>query len=254
MAFEPQSIANKVKTLTQQVGGAALHHLFPHDIEYYYIALELVNSRGQSVEFFGFPILPSNIQETKPEIKNIKKSGGGVTVLKTSNFIPRDILLQGNFGRQFKFLLGGELIDFAALSFSSQTGNFGSNVVSGIKQTFQQLDPKIKSGYGCIKILESIINKSQDLDENGESYRLYLYNPVLGNNYLVEVLSSSFSMNENEANRIPHYNVSLKAIAPLDQITTRDNYENSLLRNLSFDLITKGVNRVGNNLKRSLGL
>src|SRR6478735_5107708 len=83
------------------VGKQVINSLFPNDFEYYLIAFELVDSKLRTVDYLTFPILPDSITESKLELTNIKKSAGGITSITTPTFVPRDISIRGNFGRNF---------------------------------------------------------------------------------------------------------------------------------------------------------
>lgn len=236
----------------QQLGKKGINAAFPNDFEYYFMAFELVNSDDETVDYFAFPILPQNFNETKTEIKNIKKSAGGITVLKTSTFVPRQITMEGDFGRKFKILQGENVSDlFSAISFSLKNGVFSkeslSNIVTTIKSSV--FEPGVKTGYGCIKILEAIVDKANGLDNKNNPYRLYFYNHALGNNYLVEPTSISFSQDEQKT-QIWSYSLQMTAIARLEDLENFDDL--SLLRNLGFDWINKKIQKQFNKVKSNV--
>lgn len=221
---------NKYKGLISTVGKPAANALFPNDIELYVFALELVDSSDNTEEYFVFPINPKNIRESYSPLMNIRKTAGGINTISTQTFVPTDIFLQGNFGRQFKFLNGKQTISFSSFSFNRISAPF----------SFQEFDPSIKTGYGCIKIMERIIKKTQKLDSNNKPYKLYFYNLALGNNYLVKPVSLSFNQNENE-NMIWEYNLQLKSLARIEDISNEDL--NSLTSTLSSNNI---IQKAGN--------
>ena len=162
-------------TLLNSVGKAALHHLFPNDFEYYFCALELVNSKNKVEDFLIFPIMPDSIVEPRQSSMNYKITAGGTSVLKNDNFIPILIKLQGTFGRRFKFLVGRGAIDASLIQFKTPQ-NPDAKVFSN----------QFKTGYGCIKVLEKILEASLTTDKEGNPYKLNFYNLALGTNYLVE--------------------------------------------------------------------
>ena len=67
------SIIERQRSLLTSIGRAGLNALFPNDFEFYMVALELVDSESRTIEYFSFPILPSNIREQSTPITNIKK-------------------------------------------------------------------------------------------------------------------------------------------------------------------------------------
>lgn len=213
-----------------QIGRPALNARYPKEFELYMCALELIDQEGATLRYFIFPVMPSNIDESQPQITNIKKSLAGITVLSNPTFVPGDISLSGNFGRKFKVLLGVDYTDLIS-SFSTQGGQLtSSSVIEGASDFF---DKRVKTGYGCCKILEEIIAESKAVDEKGVR-RLIFYNPALGNNYLVKPTSLRFSMSQ-ESNMIWNYSLNLKTIASLESLNSISQTQQSEER-----LITTG--------------
>ena len=54
-----------------------------------------------------------------------------------------------------------------------------------------------------------------------------------------------------ERNRIPNYNLSLRAIAPLDNMSSVDSTK-SMIKNLASNVLQKGVNQIANQVKKGL--
>ena len=221
-------IRAKYQQMVESLGKSTLTALFPNDFEYYLIALELTNSDDETIDYFVFPVFPSQIRESDTPITKIKKTLDGVVSLSVDSFIPRDITISGNFGKKLRFLLGkgSNLFSFSALNFSSQNGindviNSGLNIIKNLP-----FDATVKTGYGCVKLLQSIIRRSNSVDTKGQPFKLYLYNMALGENYLVKAISLETSQSYEE-NMIWKYSLNLKAIAPI----IKDN-ESSI-----FDLI-----------------
>ena len=81
--------------------------------------------------------------------------------------------------------------------------------------------------------------------------RLYFYNTILGNNYIVKVKNFIHSQNVGQ-NMIPQYTIQLTSIAPLD------NSVFGQIRNLGkamgIDALNKGANELANSVKDKLGL
>lgn len=187
------------------VGKLTAHSLFPNDFELYFTALELVDSKGRTVDYFFFPINPTNIIENHPSIVQVKKTANGVVSLSSSSYNPSDIELSGNFGKQYKMLVGRTSIIASAMIFGE------------LSLENREMLPGIKSGYGCIKVLSNILKKSDSLDKKGQPYSLYFYNLSLGNSYLVKKIGVTYSQSI-ENNMVWNYNLILKTLSPLNKI------------------------------------
>lgn len=236
------SIENAVRNkavLLEQVGKSTLNTKYPKEFELYLCALELINEDGKTLRYFVFPVMPSNLEETQGHITNIKKTLAGVTVLSTPTFVPIDISISGNFGRKFRILLGADYVDFIS-SFKTEDGKVTQDsVAKGIGQTF---DERIKTGFGCCKILEDIVNESNKVDENGIR-SLIFYNPAFGNSYLVKPMNLKFSQSQ-ETNMIWSYSLQLKAIASLESLQTSAEIEDEAKRLNTTGYVQKQVDRV----------
>lgn len=252
MALE--ALESKRRSLVSTIGKAALHALYPKDFEYYLLALELVNSKGIAVDYFAFPILPHQIEERQVEITNVKKTMGGVTVLKTPTFIPVDITLSGDFGKKFKLTLGGRQIEFAGIRFSLSNGVFNvqADPLGNLLDKVSVFSSFAKTGYGCIKTIEAMKNKSKGLDSFGKPFSLYMYNPILGNDYQVEVLTFSHSQDRDQNNMVPKYSMAMKAVAPLSALTDWNSF--SGIRNIAINAVQGRLNNVLNRARTSIGI
>lgn len=243
---------NSYRARTAEIGRAALHALYPNDFEFYSVALELVDSQGNTVDYFIWPINPKEIKESQPEITNIRKTIGGVNVLKNSTFNPRTISIRGNFGRDFVALLGGQEFVFAGFGVSIRNGKFTIDKPDFLSNPVPQFSTFIKTGYGCVKLLESIKNKSRGVDEWNKPYSLYFYNPILGNNYQVEFKDFTPFQEERMANMIPSYNLTMVAVASLDSVLSRLTNLRSALKLTGMAHLQRTANTLANNLKISL--
>lgn len=207
-----EAITNQLALLST-IGKAGLNALYPDEFELYVCALELTDMEGTTLKYFIFPVMPSNLEENQPEIVNIKKTAAGVTILKTPTFVPVDISLSGTFGRKFKVLLGTNYVDFIQ-SFQTSQGTLSANsIVSGVAQVF---DDRVKTGYGCLKILEEIISDAKTVDSSG-GRRLIFYNPAFGTSYVVQPMNFKISMSQ-DTNMMHQYSLSMKGVAPLSAI------------------------------------
>jgi len=207
--------------LIQEIGRAGVHALFPNDFEYYMIILELVDSAGKTIDFFPFPVSPERYMYEDPSLVNIKKTLGGISSLDTETFRPKLINMSGTFGRKFKLLLSKPVTSAENASRSSDGGVFGNIKSKGLQVKQQVFDPKLKTGFGALKILESITSKSHGLDINNEPLKLYLYAPALNHRFLVKVNKFSASQDRTSSNMMWKYDLSLTAIAEIDSLIER---------------------------------
>lgn len=231
-----QDAQNRYSQLANTIGTSALNALYPDDFEVYLIAFELVDSNDKTLEFFSFPVMPTSLTIAYPEVTNIKKVNRGVTSLKTNSFIPRDINLVGNFGRNFRILIRDKVIDF-----NSFKGSLG--LING---DFE--GPNIKTGFGSIKVFQRILEGSKLLDTRGNPVRLYFYNFAFSENYVVEVVDKTFTQSR-ESNIIWNYNVSLKAVAPINNSVRN---RSSLISILTANALQKSINTLASNINSSL--
>jgi hypothetical protein len=242
--------------LLNSIGRSGLNMKYPDEFELYVIALELTDENFITQQYFVFPINPSSIEETEPKLTNIRKTLGGITVLRNTTFVPTQISLSGTFGRNFKVLIGEKYEDFLhgfALrdGRSAKTGlpQFDQTIGNGAKDLF---DNRIKTGYGCIKILEDIIQQSTQIDANGSMRRLIFHNPALGNSYLVEPGTLTFKMNE-QSNMIWNYSLQLTSVAPLESIFSSDAIKSAAKELAVSGYIQKKVNKTINSLSNLVG-
>ncbi len=230
-----ESNIRRFQSLNHSLGKRALNALFPDDFELYIFAFELVNGDDVTEDYFILPINPSNITEPSSPIQSIKKTAGGVTTLNTVTFAPKTINIQGNFGRKFKFLAGSLLVNFAAIGFKPSLGK--------IKSVFSK---SFKTGYGCYREMERILDKSNTLDSKGQPYSLYFYNLALGHNYLVKFTEVTPSMNQ-ESNMIWNYSLTLKSLCKIEDIVKKD--KRSLTGTMSAkSFLQTSVNNVANSI------
>lgn len=245
-----ESVESNFKDRVNDVGRAALAALFPNDIEEYLLALELVDSGGNTVDYFAWPILPDEIRDTHQEITTVKKTIGGIYVLKNTTFAPRQISISGTFGRRFKLLLNNHPVSFAGFSASQKNGKFNISAPNFLGKKVPEFSSFAKSGYGCIKVLESMKEKSKQVDGRGKPHSLYLYNPILGNNYQVEFMNFSHMQDKDQHNRVPAYSMQLTAVAALDSVLGYSIQTN--VKNITISSLQKMANNVANNLRSVL--
>jgi len=237
--------------LLTTVGSAGANAMYPNDFEYYMVGLELVKYNGITIDMLIFPILPKQIKRSDHTSTNVKKTMGGVSVVKTSSFIPIDFSLSGNFGRKFRVLVQSDsILDFQALRYSLLSGTsyrdyLDQDLISGSKFSKPTFNYAIKTGYGVTKVLEAIVNKSRGSIDNKPN-RLIFYNLAYGESYLVEIIDFEVSQNL-ESNMIWNYSISMKAIAPLEMVEWER--ERSVKSVLLSSAIQKSVNNIANTAK-----
>ena len=110
----------------------------------------------------------------------------------------------------------------------------------------------VKTGYGAIRILKSIISKSNGVDKNGQPFRLYFYNMALGESYLVVVPPSGFTCSQTkDKNMIWEYSLTLTSIAPLNSLKTQ-SAKTSLTKVMGLNIVQKGAYAVVSTLKKQI--
>ncbi len=246
-----RSFSNALST----VGKSVLSAQFPNDFEYYMMALELTDSEGEMIDFLSFPVMPESISKNELNRTNVKKSNRGTTILTSPSPTPSEISIKGNFGRYFKFLLSQrDNLSASGYAFSFQGGKKDLFDISDRALTVRTPDfsAGVKTGFGVIKILQAILNKSSGVGANGKPFRLYLYNLALGESYLVVVPPNGYTISQNvQKNMIWEYAVSFTIIAPMEAIQSQ--YKPSSLSDiLSRAGIQKTVYSVGKQIANLL--
>lgn len=231
MSIEAQ---RKLNQLVNTVGGAAAHFLFPTDLDTYYaMSLELVNSELDTVDYFVFPVMPSDYSSTYRSLANVRKTAGGTLSIKGSGFTPKQITISGDFGRNFRFTVGQNQVSAKSWKFSTGGGDYTGGLLQ-VKTT--DFIVGIKSGYGSNKVLQAILFKANQLDDRGRPYSLYFYNPSLGESYLVEVQEHTIMQNVSKS-RVWTYRFSLNALDFVGR-------EFKLLKLIGAESVTRGLDIV----------
>lgn len=222
--------------LLKVVGASTIHSLFPNDFEFYMNALELISSDGKTVDLFIFPIMPQSISEQETNLVNIDKTFGGIVTTNTSTFTPLNISLTGNFGKKFKFLLGRNMVDATAIQFSS-----GEYEVKGRdRKTFSNT---AKTGYGALKVLQSIYELSKKKDKKGNPFKLCYYNLAFGTAYTVKVRDINFKQSL-DSNMIWNYTLNMTAIAPV--VDVKPNSGKSISRMMRLNVLSMAIGITAN--------
>jgi len=207
---QTKSYQSKFQDELKNVGVSGVNSKYPSEFEYYLMALELVDSRGWTEEYFVFPVMPSQMSKVENNRTTIKKSASGVTVLYSDSPTPNDLTIKGNFGKGFKMISRSDR--------SQPKYGYGYNFGSFSKKT-PEFDSSVKTGYGATKILQRIVNKSGNLDGNGEPRRLFLYNMALGESYLCVVPNGGLTLSQDyDKNMIWEYSLNLSLIANMEDL------------------------------------
>lgn len=233
MGSSIEIIKNKAKDIISNSGRAALHALAPNEFEYYACSFELLKSNGDIERIFHFPVMPVGISIDEQSLVNIRKTGNSFGVQFSDSFIPRNISLNGTFGRKFRLLLSDDSGDDINLS------NFGSSL--------NNFDMKVKTGYGMTKTFEQILNDLYQLDEFGVPRLLIFHNFAFNQSTLVEVVSKNFSQS-NENNMMWNYSIQLKGIADANKLVLNRNNKRHLKDLLLVSSLQRNANILFDNI------
>ena len=249
------TVVNEAMSLVKSVGLQAIATMMPHEFEWYMIALELATADNKTIDYLTFPIMPNSLSKVEQNRTSIKKSLSGVTVLQNSALPLGEIVLQGNFGRGFKNLVGiNNDVSAGALAYSMKAGKFdlysiqeGSNNKIPKVKTF---NTAVKTGYGVIKMLQAILSKSVGHDNQGRPFRLFFYNMAFGESYQVVVPSNGMRFYQDISNNmIWNYDLRLTVVAPLDAVVK----ESRKWKQLSASAIQGSVDIVSSEVKSVVG-
>lgn len=218
------TVINEAIQLTKSIGLQAIATAMPHEFEWYMIALELATADNRTIDYLTFPIMPNSLSKVEQNRTSIKKSLSGVTVLQNSALPLGEIVLQGNFGRGFKNLVGiNNDVSIGALAYSMKAGKYdlyslqeGSNRKIPKVKTF---NTAVKTGYGVVKMLQAMLSKSVGHDSSGRPFRLFFYNMAFGESYQVVVPPNGVRFYQDLSNNmIWNYDLRLTIVAPLDAV------------------------------------
>lgn len=249
------TVVNEAMSLAKSVGLQAIATMMPHEFEWYMIALELATADNKTIDYLTFPIMPNSLSKVEQNRTSIKKSLSGVTVLQNSALPLGEIVLQGNFGRGFKNLVGiNNDISAGALAYSMKAGKYdlyslqeGSNNKIPKVRTF---NTAVKTGYGVIKMLQAILSKSVGHDNQGRPFRLFFYNMAFGESYQVVVPPNGTRFYQDISNNmIWNYDLRLTVVAPLDAVVK----DSRKWKHLSASAIQGSVDIVSSEVKNVVG-
>lgn len=201
---------SKANAIGYTAAATLLSGLYPVDFECYMIAFELCNSSGETLDYFTFPIMPTELSIDEEIPVKVENTFGGVNSISSNVFVPKNISLHGNFGRQFRVLVRNK-ITLPLFNKTIQERDYG---VKGIKRKELEISNSLKTGFGSFKVLQSIINRAVEVDDEGECNKLYMYNMAYGESYLVKPTNFKGSQSVSQ-NGIWNYELNLKAVCPL---------------------------------------
>lgn len=196
--------------IIRTIGKAGLSALFPNDFEYYALTLELVDSMDRTVRYLTFPISPDSMTYDNVQVASVKKTMGGVSSLDNETFTPKNINIAGTFGRNFKLLISPPRLP-----------NPNIPLKPGLGKIDIPFSPLLKTGYGTMKYLEKMINESSQLDQLNQPYRLYLYNPALGQSFWVKAMRHTITQDKSQNNMMWKYDIQLTALSTLDAVSLK---------------------------------
>lgn len=247
---------DRIESTLLTLGKTALANKYTRDFEVYMCAIELTTYNGDTIDYFAFPVMPSSISKTEAEVTTIQHSLNGITVFNKDGFIPKELRIQGNFGRMMKVIFNdSNVMKFKAINYSIDKGFYSAQDLNtnDSKTKVIELPYGIKTGYGCTKILQSIIDKAKGYDVDGKNFRLLFYNSALGESYLVVPTKNplELSQNEGQSNMIWNYTLNLTIIADLKYVNFNNNgvgYKKSLSTATKSDAVQKSINVVAGDL------
>lgn len=241
------------KDTLSSLGESALSAIFPRDFEVYLCALELVDYSGVTIDFFVFPVMPNSIQKVEKERVSVTKTLTGTVVMQSSSYVPDSLVINGNFGRSFKYVSNNKSLVEGDSSFSNgffkalsiKRGVYSAdNVDSNIpRKIYSEFNPSVKTGFGCVKILQSIISKSKASDE-GKPFRMHFYNLALNESYLVVAGKTPLTLSQNiqDSNMLWNYTLNLEVLGDLQQLVFSS--ENANKQSLTLAMASNNINKL----------
>lgn len=230
--------------LRVSLGKSAAHSLFPNNYEYYLCSFELYDSSNKMIGLLSFNVMPNNMMINKTQIANITKTSKSIFTVFNDSFVPRDISIQGTFGRKFRLVLNDK-----------EVGGAGKDLAYGKMLPSKTLPTPVlvKSGYGMTKMLEKMIDASWTLDSKGLPCFLVFRNYSMNQAFIVEVMQHSFSQ-AMDSNMLWNYALEMKGVAPAS-ILWEDNANSNTNQVVGRVLSTAGAKSLNNlisSVKRSL--
>lgn len=249
------TITKRALGLAADAGKATLSALYPNDFEVYLCSLELTDSVGNTIDMITFPVMPDSISKTEMKRTNIKQTAAGITALTSSAYTQSEINLSGNFGKSFKISITNPTQSKAGVAWGTISGKYDSSQIG--KRSLPTLltpafDLTIKTGYGAIRLLRAILDKSNGVDDQGKPFKLLFYNLAFGESHLVLVPPAGVTFYQDMGyNMVWSYDITLIAVAPLEAVKN-DVTGSSLVQTLATALVQKTVNDVARSVSSKI--
>lgn len=162
---------------TPSISREVLHSLLPDNYELYKMVVQVVDPSASAVakkstliEEFDFTIMPESVEVVRQFKTTVMPTLTSNFTLDSFTESPSQFVLVGTFGVNHKVKFN--LADF--------TGKF---------------DPVILTGYGLVKRLEKIIQKTKGTSSDGTPYQTYLINKAFNSTIRVEINKAVFRQN-----------------------------------------------------------
>ena len=181
--FLRQMALDKVAALRSSLsmaGDEVMNMIAPDNFEYYNCALELTDYDGNTVAYLSFDIMPNNIVIQKQPIVSIVKTITDTYTITNDSFNPFSISIQGTFGRKLRLLTTSKDINESKGFSKMLNGNIG---------VFFDSDILVKTGYGVIKMMQKIIEKSNSFNDRNDYHFLIFHNYAFNTHNVVKVNS-----------------------------------------------------------------
>lgn len=241
------AVRESARSLLASVGLAGLHAMAPDNFEYYLCSLELLDSAGNTKGFLSFTTMPNNYLESRTQIASVTKTQSGITTLFNSTFVPRDISIQGTFGRKLRFLIGSKEVQ--------EKDDKSVPFFNGQFARIEDQEILIKTGYGMTKMLQKMIEMAYQLDDEQQPHILLFSNYSLNTNYVVEILQDSYSQSI-ENNMLWFYSLEMRAVAPQSVLQRGKEYgvTSQTITQVASGSIADSLGNILNGVTRSLNL
>ena len=203
--FLRQMALDKVAALRSSLsmaGDEVMNMIAPDNFEYYNCALELTDYDGNTVAYLSFDIMPNNIVIQKQPIVSIVKTITDTYTITNDSFNPFSISIQGTFGRKLRLLTTSKDINESKGFSKMLNGNIG---------VFFDSDILVKTGYGVIKMMQKIIEKSNSFNDRNDYHYLIFHNYAFNTHNVVKVNSFDFNIS-TENNFMWFYSLNMTAI------------------------------------------
>lgn len=234
MSIISNTINSTIESLSSAVvsmGQSAVHSLIPNEYEYYLCAFTLYDSSKSKVGYMSFIVMPNQITESHTPIQNLVKTHGGIVTVFNSSFTPVDITIAGTFGKKWRLITG--MTD--PNSSKSSSGILNSGILSG--------GITVHSGYGLTKLLERIIERTTQLDDNNKPYTLIFHNYAFNTGYIVNITNYTFSQSY-EQNMIWQYQITMKATGDESAFSSSGSSLLSTLSTVANNAISNGLTSI----------